>query len=66
MRRRSTDEGLEHRGERQEANADIPEDVVHLPERDLDSAAHIASPRLVHPEQVKDFEMQIIEETSSK
>lgn len=46
---------------------------VHLPERtrvyvvvpdvETQSVAHIGSPRLVHPEQARDFEKQVLEET---
>lgn len=34
----------------------IPNAVIPLP-------AHIASPRLAHPEQAKEFKMEVIEET---
>ena len=60
------DEDLEDRREGQQANADIPEEIIHLPERDLNSIAHIRSPRLVHREQAKDFELQVIEDDSAK
>jgi hypothetical protein len=52
----------EDRPEGQQAKAETPEDIVHLPERDPNSVAHMPSPRLVHPEQAKDFEMQVIED----
>lgn len=55
---------VEDRREGQKTNADIPEDVIHLPERDPSSIAHIASPRLVHPEQAKDFIKEVIEDTT--
>jgi len=60
------DANFEDRYEGQQADSDIPEDIIHLPERDPDSIAHIASPRLVQGEQVKDFEKQVIEVTQSK
>ena len=60
------DEDLEDRPEGQQANADTSEDIIHLPERDPNSVAHIRSPRLVHPEQAKDFEKQVIEESPAK
>ncbi len=60
------DEDLEDRREGQQANADIPEDIIHLPERDVNSVAHIPSARLVHPEQAKDFKTQVIEESPAK
>jgi hypothetical protein len=50
---------------RPQANADIREDVIHLPDRDPNSVAHIRSPRLVHPEQVKDF-VKVMEDDSPK
>jgi len=59
-------EEVEDRREGQQANDDIPEDIIHLPERDLNSIAHIPGARLVHREQVKDFEMQVIEDAQSK
>jgi hypothetical protein len=54
------DEDVGNRPEGHQANADTPEDIIRLPERDPNSVAHIRSPRLVHPEQVKDFEQQVI------
>lgn len=58
------DKDVNDRRERPEATADISEDVIHLPDRDPNSVAHIRSPRLVHPEQVTDFEKQVIEDTT--
>jgi len=52
-------EGVEHRRERQQANADIPEQTILLPEPETNSVAHIASPRLADPDKAKDFEMQV-------
>jgi hypothetical protein len=37
---------------------------VIVPEMQIEPAARIFSPRLVHPEQVVDFQMEIFEETS--
>jgi hypothetical protein len=59
------DKDVEDGGEGQQANADIPEDIIHLPKRDPNLIAHIASPRLVHPEQVRDFEIQVIDDDSA-
>ena len=66
MRKPTVDEGLENGHEKRPENDDNPEDIIHLPERDRNSTAHIASPRLVRPEQAKDFEVQVIEDVSSK
>ena len=60
------DERVAGRREGLQSNDDIPEDIIHLPERDVNSVAHIPSARLVHPEQAKDFERQVIEEDSPK
>jgi hypothetical protein len=40
--------------------------LFHLPERVPNSIVRIASLRLVHPEHVKDFEMQVIEDDPTK
>jgi hypothetical protein len=48
-------------------NADIPDKTrvyVLVPDVVTQKTLHIPSPRLVHPEQAKDFEMQVIEDTS--
>lgn len=66
MRELTVDEGLENGREKLQANDDIHEDIIHLSERDPNLAVHIASPRLVHPEQAKDFEKQVIEDASPK
>ncbi len=66
MRELTVDEDLENGREEWQENDDIHEDIVHLPERDPNSPAHIASPRLVHPEQAKNFEVQVIEDASPK
>jgi hypothetical protein len=49
-------------------------DNIHLPEKakvyvivpavEVESFAHIRSPRLVHPEQAKDFKKEVIQEIS--
>jgi len=62
MRKHSTDEGVEHSGERQQANADIPEEIILLPEREPNSVAHIPSPRLADPKKARDFEMQVLQD----
>ena len=59
-------EDVEDRCEGEPANDDIPDDIIHLPERDPNSIAHIPGARLVHREQVKDFEVQVIEDAQSK
>ncbi|MDX6527914.1 MAG: hypothetical protein QOH41_204 [Blastocatellia bacterium] len=59
------DETEEHGRETQPVKDEVSEDVIHLPERDLNSVAHVASPRLVHPEQMTDFRKQVIEDDSS-
>ena len=44
------------------ADAFIPEKTrVYVVVRGTETSAHIASPRLVHPEQARDFELQVIE-----
>jgi hypothetical protein len=48
-------------------NTDIPEKThvyVLVPDGETQRAFRVMSPRLAHPEQGKDFEMQIIEDTS--
>lgn len=48
-------------------NVSIPEKTrvyVLVPDGETYPAPTIASPRLAHPEQAKDFETQIIEETT--
>jgi len=49
-------------------NASIPEKTqvyVLVPDGETYPAPNIASPRLAHPEQAKDFENQVIEETDA-
>jgi hypothetical protein len=62
MTKLAIDEGVEHRPEQQQANADTPEETILLPEREPNSVAHIASPHLADPDQAKDFEKQVFTE----
>jgi hypothetical protein len=62
MKKLAKDEGVEDRPERQQANADPPEETILVPERAANSVAHIASPHLANPDQAKDFEMQVLTE----
>jgi hypothetical protein len=62
MKKLATDEGVEHRAEGPQANADIPEEIILLPEREANSVAHIASPHWANPDQAKDFEKQVFTE----
>ena len=62
MKKLATDEGVEHRSEGQQASADPPEEMILLPERERNSVAPIASPRVANPDQAKDFEMQVLPE----
>ena len=68
MRRLATYEGVVENGRvTLPPNADIPEKTrvyVLVPDVETQRTPHIASPRLVHPEQAKDFEMQVIEDTT--
>ena len=59
------DKDVEDRQEGEQANTEIPEGIIHLPERDPNSVARIPSARLVHPEQVKDFDVKVIEDGST-
>ena len=62
MKELAMDEGVEQRPEGQQVNADTPEEIILVPERDANSVAHIASPRLADPDKAKDFEMQVFTE----
>jgi hypothetical protein len=62
MKKLVIDEGVEHQPEGQQANVDTPQETILLPEREPNSVAHIASPRLASPDQAKDFEMQVFTE----
>jgi hypothetical protein len=68
MRKLATYEGVVENGHvKLPPNADIPEKTrvyVLVPDVESQRTPRIASPRLVHPEQAKDFEMQVIEDTT--
>lgn len=68
MRKLATYEGVVENGHvTLPPNADIPGKTrvyVLVPEGETQRSPRIASPRLVHPEQAKDFEMQVIEGTT--
>lgn len=38
---------------------------IIVPEIQIEPVAHIASPRLAHPEQTIDFKMEVVEEASN-
>ncbi len=38
---------------------------VVVPENEISEAARICSPRLAHPDQMEDFKMEVIEESSN-
>lgn len=49
-------------------NADIPDKThvyVLVPDSEMQPTFRVMSPRLAHPEQAKDFEMQVIEDNTS-
>ena len=66
MRKIATFEGIIENGTRKlPESASIPEQTkvyVLVPEDERNETPHIASPRLVHPEQAKDFKMEVIED----
>ena len=62
MKKLAIDEGVEHKSEVPQAHADIPEEIILVPEREANSVAHVASPHLANPDQAKDFEMQVFTE----
>ena len=68
MRKLATYEGIVENGHvTLPPDADIPEKTrvyVLVPDVETKRPLYIASPRLVHPEQAKDFEMEIIEDTT--
>lgn len=68
MRKLATFEGVVENGQvKLPPNADIPDKTrVYVLVQDVETqrTPHIASPRLVHPEQAEDFEMQVIEDTT--
>ena len=68
MRKLATYEGVVENGHvTLPQNADIPEKTrvyVLVPDADAKRIPRVFSPRLVHPEQAKDFEKQVIEDTT--
>ncbi|HVS21445.1 MAG TPA: hypothetical protein VHD88_06330 [Pyrinomonadaceae bacterium] len=68
MRKLATYEGVVENGQvKLPPNTDIPEKTrvyVLVPDVEAQKTLYIASPRLVHPDQAKDFEKQIVEETT--
>ena len=64
----TTFEGIIENGQiRLPANVHLPEKTrvyVVVPEVETSSMAYVGSPRLAHPEQARDFEKQVIEETN--
>lgn len=68
MRKLATYEGIVENGKvKLPADAGIPEKTrvfVLIPTIEIQSGSNIASPRLVNPEQAKDFEKQIVEDTN--
>ena len=66
MRKLATYEGIVENGHvTLPPNADIHEKTrvyVLVPDAETRTTHYIASPRLVHPEQAKDFEKQVIED----
>ncbi len=68
MRKLATYEGIIGNGHVRLANAGIPEKTrvyVLVPGSENLSALYVASPHLANPEQAKDFEKRIIEDTPS-
>jgi hypothetical protein len=68
MRKLATYEGIIENGRvTLPPGTDIPDKTrvyVLVPDAEAQPTLHIASPRLAHPEQVKDFEMQVNEDTA--
>ena len=68
MRKLATYEGVVENGHvTLPPNADIPDKTrvyVLVPDVDTQRTPYIASPRLVHPDQAKDFVKEIIEDTT--
>ena len=64
----ATYEGVVENGQvKLPADADIPDQTrvyVLVPDADAQRTHYIASPRLVHREQAKDFEKQVIEDVT--
>ena len=68
MRKLATYEGVVENGHvTLPPEADIPENTrvyVLVPDADARRTYKVMSPRLVHPEQAKDFELQVIEDAT--
>jgi len=68
MRKLATYEGVVENGHvTLPPDADIPEKTrvyVLVPDTNTQRTSYIASPRLVHPEQARDFEKLVIEDTT--
>lgn len=62
----TTYEGIVENGHiRLPANVVLPEQArvyVVIPQLEAEAIAYIGSPRLVHPEQMRDFQKEVIEE----
>jgi len=59
---------IEHGQVRLVGEVHLPENArvyVVIPEMEARPIAYIASPRLVHPEQARDFEKQVLEKTNA-
>jgi len=69
MRKLATYEGIVENGHvTLPPNADIPEKTrvyVLVPDGDQQAIPRIASPRLVDPEQAKDFELEVIDDSDN-
>jgi hypothetical protein len=61
-----TFEGIVERGQiRLKAGVSLPDKIkvyVVVPDIQVEQVAHIFTPRLAHPEQAVDFQMEVIEE----
>ena len=68
MRKLATYEGVVENGHvTLPANVDIPDQTrvyILVPDIETQRTFYVGSPRLVHPEQARDFEMQVIEDTT--
>lgn len=64
----TTYEGIVENGHvRLPANVLLPEKTrvyVVIPEIEAEAIAYVSSPRLVHPEQMRDFQKEVIEENN--
>ncbi len=57
---------VEHGQIKLSGNVHLPENTrvyVIVPSEQMEHAARVVSPRLAHPDQAADFEMQVVEET---